>query len=221
MSIPETGSGPYPAVSLSVEGLACVRGGRAVFGGLGFEAAAGDAIELRGPNGAGKSSLLRLLAGLLHPAAGAVVWTGEDGAARPPLTYCGHRDPVKAWLTVREQLAWWRDLEGGGDVEAAAASMGIGALLDVAGGLLSAGQRRRLALARLALAETPVWLLDEPAVSLDEDGAALLVAMIGRHRARGGLAIVATHRATGLPHARTVTLDRAAPGGAAGGTDRP
>ena len=207
---------PYPTISLSVEGLACMRGSRAVFGGLGFEAVGGDAIELRGPNGAGKTSLLRLLAGLLPLAAGAVVWTGGDGADRPPLTYCGHRDPVKVWLTVREQLAWWRDLAGNGSVEAAAESMGIGALLEVAGGLLSAGQRRRLALARLALADTPVWLLDEPAVSLDEDGVALLMAMIGRHRERGGLAIVATHRPTGLPDARTVSLGRDAPGGADG-----
>ena len=216
MNAPENGSGAYPALSLSVEGLACMRGGRAVFGGLGFAAAGGDAIELRGPNGAGKSSLLRLLAGLLPPAAGAIVWTGGDGATRPPLTYCGHRDPVKAWLTVREQLAWWRDLDGNGSVEAAAGAMGIGPLLDVAGGLLSAGQRRRLALARLALAETPVWLLDEPAVSLDEDGVGLLMAMIGRHRARGGLVVVATHQPAGLPHARTVNLGRDAPDGADG-----
>ena len=214
MSTPERGSGTFPAISLSVAGLACVRGGRIVFGGLNFEGAGGDAIELRGPNGAGKTSLLRLLAGLLPPAAGAVAWTGGEGAARPPLAYCGHRDPVKAWLTVREQLAWWRDLAGSGNVEAAAGTLGIGPLLDVAGGLLSAGQRRRLALARLALAETPVWLLDEPAVSLDEDGIALLKAMIGRHRARGGLAIAATHQPLGLPGARTVTLDRDAPGGA-------
>lgn len=216
MSIPESGSGTYPALSLNVEGLGCIRGGRTVFGGLNFAGAGGDAIELRGPNGAGKSSLLRLLAGLLHPAAGAVVWTGGDGAPRPSLTYCGHRDPVKAWLTVREQLAWWRDLEGSGSVEAAAGALGIGSLLEVAGGLLSAGQRRRLALARLALAETPVWLLDEPTVSLDEEGVALLNAAIGRHRARGGLVIVATHQPTGLPGARTVTLAGKAPDGADG-----
>ena len=117
---------------------------------------------------------------------------------------------------MREQLAWWRDLEGNGAVEAAAGAMGIGPLLDIAGGLLSAGQRRRLALARLALAETPVWLLDEPAVSLDEDGVALLLAMIGRHRARGGLVIVATHQPAGLPDARTVNLGRDAPDGADG-----
>ena len=208
---------PYPTISLSVEGLACLRGDRVVFGGLSFESAGGDAIELRGPNGAGKTSLLRLLAGLLPPAAGAVVWTGVDGADRPALTYCGHRDPVKAWLTVREQLAWWRDLEGTDPVDAAAEAMGIASLLEVAGGLLSAGQRRRLALARLALAETPVWLLDEPAVSLDEDGSALLKTMIARHRARGGLVIVATHLPTGLPDARTVTL----PGDAHEGPDGP
>ena len=208
---------PYPMTSLSVEGLACVRGGRAVFGGLSFAGAGGDAIELRGPNGAGKSSLLRLLAGMLPPAAGAVVWTCGGETFRPALTYCGHRDPVKAWLTVREQLAWWRDLEGGGSVDAAAEAMGIVPLLEVAGGLLSAGQRRRLALARLALAGTPVWLLDEPAVSLDEDGASLLMAMIGRHRAGGGLAIVATHRPTDLPDARTVAL----PGDAREGPDGP
>lgn len=217
MSTPERGSGAYPAISLSVNGLACVRGGRAVFGALSFAGAGGDAIELRGPNGAGKSSLLRLLAGLLHPAAGAIVWTGHDGASRPGITHCGHRDPVKAWLTVREQLAWWRDLEGSGSVEAAAETIGIGALLDVAGGLLSAGQRRRLALARLAIAETPVWLLDEPTVSLDEEGVALLKAMIARHRALGGLAIAATHLPIGLPDARTVTL----PGGGSNRTAEP
>ncbi len=216
MIAPENGSGTYPALSLSVESLACVRGGRAVFDGLSFAGRGGDAIELRGPNGSGKSSLLRLLAGLLPPAAGAIVWTGGDAAAHPPLTYCGHRDPVKAWLTVREQLAWWRDLEGNGSVEAAAAAMGIGPLLNVSGGLLSAGQRRRLALARLAIAETPVWLLDEPAVSLDDDGVALLTAMIGRHRAHGGLVVVATHQPTGLPDARTVRLGRDAPDGADG-----
>lgn len=220
MNASETGSGTHPALSLKVEGLACVRGGRAVFGGLSFAGAGGDAIELHGPNGAGKSSLLRLLAGLLPPAAGTIVWTGGEEAARPPLTYCGHRDPVKAWLTVREQLAWWRDLEGGGGIKEAAGAMGLGPLLDVAGGLLSAGQRRRLALARLALAETPVWLLDEPAVSLDGEGAALLTAMIGRHRARGGMAIVATHQPTGLPNARTVVLGRGGPDGP-GGADGP
>ncbi len=202
----------YPALSLSVEGLACIRGGRAVFGGLSFAGAGGDAIELHGPNGAGKSSLLRLLAGLLHPAAGTIAWTGGDGASRPPLAYCGHRDPVKAWLTVAEQLAWWRDLEGSGSVEAAAGAMGIDPLLNIAGGLLSAGQRRRLALARLALADAPVWLLDEPAVSLDEAGAGLLLDMIGRHRARGGMVIVATHLPTGLPDARTVPLAGDTPG---------
>ncbi|MCY4395996.1 MAG: heme ABC exporter ATP-binding protein CcmA [Rhodospirillaceae bacterium] len=217
MDTPDSASGTYPAISLSVEGLACIRGGRAVFGGLSFAGAGGDAIELHGPNGAGKSSLLRLLAGLLHPAAGTIAWTAGDGAARPPLAYCGHRDPVKAWLTVREQLAWWRDLEGGGSVEGAAQAMGLGPLLEVAGGLLSAGQRRRLALARLALTEAPVWLLDEPTVSLDEDGAALLRTMIGRHRSQGGLAIAATHLPIGLPDARTVML----PGDAAEGPDGP
>ena len=207
--------GRHPAISLSVEGLACVRGGRAVFGGLSFEAAGGDIIELRGPNGAGKSSLLRLLAGLLHPAAGAIVWAGDDDATRPAIAYCGHRDPVKAWLSVREQLVYWRDLDGTGAVEAAAEAMGIVPLLEVAGGLLSAGQRRRLALARLALADAPVWLLDEPTVCLDEAGTALLEAMIGRHRLQGGMVVAATHRPLGLPDARTVTLGGAASGGAA------
>ncbi len=207
MSFAASDPGSYPAIALRVEGLGCRRGGRAVFAGLGFAGTGGDAIELRGPNGAGKSSLLRLLAGLLSPAAGSIVWTGGTADAGPPArAYCGHRDPVKAWLSVREHLAWWRDLEGGGTVEAAAAAMGLGALLDVAGGLLSAGQRRRLALARLALAAAPVWLLDEPTVGLDGQGIALLRAMIAQQRSRGGLAIAATHLPIGLPGARTVTL---------------
>lgn len=184
-------------MKLTGRDLACVRGEREVFSGLDLSVAAGTLLAVRGPNGAGKSSLLRLVAGLLRPSAGALAIEGGDPerAISEQAHYVGHLDAIKPALTVRENLAFWRDFQGGGAAipEEALARLGIGALGGFPAAILSAGQRRRLTLARLITARRPIWLLDEPTTALDVDGRALLDALIGEHLAGGGLALVATH----------------------------
>jgi heme exporter protein A len=198
-------------MTLSGRGLSCVRGGRRVFSGVGFAVAAGQALVLTGANGAGKSSLLRVIAGLIHPVAGRVVLDGGD----PELSvgeqahYVGHLDPLKPALTVTENLAFWtRFLNGGPDRrhgvdEAALIARGLGAvdLEDLAGlpaGYLSAGQRRRLSLARVLAAPRPVWLLDEPTTALDAASQQRLQAVMQAHLAGGGIIVAATHGPLGL-----------------------
>jgi len=192
-------------------GLACVRGDRLVFRGLGFTLAPGDALVLGGPNGSGKSSLLRLMAGLLVPTAGALTWDGvpvdaDREAQRARIGYLGHLDALKPALTVRETLTLHARLHGGrADVAAALAALGVTALIDRPCRFLSAGQRRRVALARLLVAPAPLWLLDEPTVGLDEAGLAAFRAAAAAHRRAGGAIVAATHAALGLADAATVT----------------
>jgi heme exporter protein A len=180
--------------------LLCVRGERRVFAGLDFAIAPGGLLVLTGPNGSGKSSLLRLMAGLLRPARGALYWDGapvaDDSEAQTArLHYLGHLDAVKPVLTVSENLAFWAALQGGAaaEVERALAAFDLTALAEVPGGMLSAGQRRRVALARLLVAPAEVWLLDEPTVGLDTASLARLSAVIAEHRLAGGRTIAATH----------------------------
>ena len=192
--------------------MACIRGERPVFSGVSFRLERGGALALVGPNGAGKSSLLRILAGLLKPAGGTLGWEGspvdEDGAAhRQRLHYVGHLDAVKPTLTAAENLDGWARFRGA--VRAAPdalAALGIADLADVPGRYLSAGQKRRLALARVLATPAPLWLLDEPTVTLDADAAARVDAMIAAHRAGGGMAIVATHGEIALDGARRLDL---------------
>jgi heme exporter protein A len=185
--------------------LACWRGERAVFAGVGLSVKPGDAVLLLGRNGAGKSTLLRVLAGLLAPAAGHISWQGRDVREDPAaharrLRYLGHLDALKPALTVRENLAFHAALTGG-DVAPALEALGLSALADLPGRMLSAGQRRRLALARLALAPAEIWLLDEPTLGLDAASVERLGALLAAHRARGGLVVAATHLPLPLPGA--------------------
>lgn len=198
-------------MQLSAHDLTCIRGGRTVFEGLSLDAGAGEGVLLTGPNGAGKSSLLRLLAGFLRPAEGRI--TLEGGAAEAPLAeqchFVGHLNGVKRALSVAENLAFWRDYLGGGDIGAALAAFALEPLAGIPAGMLSAGQARRLALARLALAPRPVWLLDEPAVSLDAAGQESLAGVIAAHLDAGGIAVAATHAPLGVDFAREIRLGRA------------
>ena len=185
---------------LSAENLACERGGRTVFSNQNFSLGSGEFLQLTGPNGSGKSSLLRLLASLSEPSQGKI--SLEGGA--PELTpgqqahYIAHSDASKSALTVTENLKFWRDFMGGGDLMRALQAVNLSTLTDYPVALLSAGQKRRLALARLALVPRAIWLLDEPSVGLDEASHKLLVALMNGHLREGGLIVAATHVALGL-----------------------
>ena len=199
---------------LVAEGLACRRGERLVFAGLDCRLPAGGALVLRGSNGSGKSSLLRLFATLLFPDAGRLLWDGapvfRDAARyRGLIHYVGHLDATKPALTPREMLAFWASLRGSAApaIESALAAFALGAVADRPCRWLSAGQRRRLALARLVAAPAPIWLLDEPNAALDGDGDARLATLIAEHRAAGGRVAVATHQPDVLGDATVIVLD--------------
>jgi heme exporter protein A len=195
-------------------GLACRRGEIPVFAALGFDVEAGGALWLAGPNGSGKSSLLRLMAGLLEPVEGAITWDGEAIAGdreahRTRLRYVGHLDAVKPHLTVAENLRFWAEYWDvpTAQVMPALERMGLAQLRDAAGRRLSAGQRRRLALARLLLAPAALWLLDEPTAALDSDGVALFTALIAECRAAGGIVVFSSHDLLSVPDLQQLTLE--------------
>lgn len=177
--------------------LACERGGRMVFTDLDFTARAGRMLVLRGPNGAGKTSLLRLIAGLAEPAAGSLIFEDAplpaDSQLGEHVHFIAHQDAIKLNLTVEENLKFWAGFLGGGDAAVAMQAMNLDQLGGYQAQLLSAGQKRRLGLARLALVEKPVWLLDEPTVGLDTASQQLLANMMTRHLEDGGIIIASTH----------------------------
>ena len=199
---------------LVAEGLACRRGERLVFEGLDCRLRCGGALILTGSNGSGKSSLLRLFATLLSPAAGELLWggvpVGRDASRyRALVHYVGHLDATKPTLTPREMLGFWAALRGTAApaIDEALAAFGLGGVGERPCGWLSAGQRRRLALARLVAARSPIWLLDEPTAALDSDGEARLLSLIAEHRAAGGRVAVATHQPLALRDAVVIKLD--------------
>jgi heme exporter protein A len=187
---------------LSGRGVRCVRGGREVFSGLDFEAAAGEALAVTGSNGSGKTSLLRLIAGLLTMADGSIGLEGGEAELTLPeqCHYLGHRDALKPALSVVENLSFWRDFLGGEafDAETSLAAVGLDHAAHLPAAYLSAGQRRRLSIGRLLAVRRPVWLLDEPTNALDTAGQTMFAALMGDHLSRGGLIIAATHAPLGI-----------------------
>lgn len=187
---------------LSGHGLRCVRGGREVFAGLEFAAASGEALAVVGRNGSGKTSLLRLIAGLLVPAGGKIALAGSDAELTLPeqCHYLGHRDALKPALSVVENLTFWADFLGGerGDATKTLATVGLDHATHLPAGFLSAGQRRRLSLARLLTVRRPVWLLDEPTNALDVAGQDMFGGLMREHLSRGGMIVAATHAPLGI-----------------------
>ena len=200
---------------LNAENLALARGGRRLAVGLSFEVRGGEALIVTGPNGAGKSTLLRVLAGLLAPAQGSLSLSGvapEDMATRAH--YLGHAEALKGALTAAENLSFWSAMLGidgaGMPAAQALARLALAHVHDLPVSYLSAGQRRRVAIARLLVAPRPVWLLDEPTTALDAASQARLGDLMGEHLAAGGLVVAATHSDLGLPNARELRLGVAA-----------
>ena len=187
---------------LAGRGLRCVRGGREVFAGLDFDADAGFALAVVGPNGAGKTSLLRLVAGLLAIEGGSIELIGGDAELTLPeqAHYLGHRDAIKPALTVTENLAFWAEFLGGTPADPAEciAAVGLAHAAALPAGFLSAGQRRRLSIARLLVVHRPIWLLDEPTSALDLASQRVFAGLMTAHLGRGGMIIAATHTPLGI-----------------------
>ncbi len=204
----------HSSAILTVENLALARGGRRLTSDLSFEVAAGQALVVTGPNGAGKSTLLRALAGLLAPTSGRIAFTSPDAPPDDPpglwAHYLGHSDALKSALTVRENLDFWAAALGGahqkGNPLEALAQVNLSHAADLPAGWLSAGQKRRAALARLFVARRPIWILDEPATALDAASQLRLAQAMADHRAQGGLIIAATHAPLGLEAARELRM---------------
>jgi len=229
-------------MKLAGRDLSCVRGGRRVFSGIDFSVGSGSALLLTGPNGAGKSSLLRMIAGLVRPEGGHFVLEGGDPelSIGEQAHYVGHLDPLKPALTVLENLEFWaRFLNGGGlhanlsnsnganaysdgvagplaagsELNEALAAVGLADLVSLPAGYLSAGQRRRLSLARVLVAPRRIWLLDEPTTALDAASQERLYRLMQAHLASGGILVAATHGPVGLADAAELRLGAGASGG--------
>jgi heme exporter protein A len=185
----------FPPLTLTATGLACRRGERVLVEGLDFAVRPGEALLLKGPNGAGKTTLLLTLYGAIRPAAGRFVFDGADPDGPPFLHLFGHQSAIKPRLSLVENLGFWLSVNGGGGLDPLAAldAVGLGALAALDAGYLSAGQTRRLSLARLLVTPRPVWLLDEPTAALDAEGEAMVARLIEAHLETGGMAIAATH----------------------------
>ncbi len=199
---------------MEIQGLSAIRGGRTLFAGLNCAVGRGALLVLRGPNGSGKSTLLRLIAGLRPPDSGQILCDGapiedDPDAHRRRVAYVGHLSAVKPALHVRGNLDLWS-----GDSRAVGQSLerfGLAHLTDIPARHLSAGQTRRLALARLLLDQAPLWLLDEPTVALDADALDVLEGVLAEHCANGGVAIVATHELGERAGAQTLRMEDFAP----------
>jgi len=209
-------SGSAGFLRLSGAGLTCVRGDRQVFAGLDFEVSGGETLALTGPNGAGKTTLLRLIAGLLAPTAGTLALEGgrAEAALAEQVHYVGHQDALKPALSVMENLRFWADFlgvaaSGESNCGRALEAVGLFQLAHLPAGYLSAGQRRRLALARLLAADRPVWLLDEPTAALDAASQEKLGGLMRTHLSGGGIVVAATHGPLPAPASRELRLGAA------------
>ena len=197
-------------MQLKADNLACSRGGREVFSGLNFSLSGGEALVVTGRNGAGKSSLLRMIAGLVHVAGGRLTLDGgaADASIAEQAHYVGHQDAVKPSLTVGENLQFWASYLGGGEptIDPALQAVDLTRLANLPAAYLSAGQRRRLSIARLVAVPRPLWLLDEPTSALDVPSQNRLADLMREHLAGGGMIVAAAHGPIGLERARELKM---------------
>lgn len=197
-------------MQLAGDNLACIRGGREVFAGLNFSLSGGEALVVTGRNGAGKSSLLRMIAGLISISGGQLALTGgeDDATLGEQAHYLGHQDAIKPSLSVGENLQFWADYLGGhrGEIGPALEAVDLAMLADLPAAYLSAGQRRRLSIARLVAVKRPLWLLDEPTSALDVQSQKRLAELMRGHLAGGGMIVAAAHGPIGLERARELVM---------------
>ena len=197
-------------MSLTVNALSCQRSGRTIFSNLSLDINPGEAVLLRGPNGAGKSTLLRVIAGLIPSVSGEISLNGTASTNRDDfqgqITYAGHLDAIKPQLTVAENLHFWAQLFNAENLAQTMDDFRLTEIADRPAHACSAGQKRRLGLARIAVTSRPLWLLDEPTVSLDTETTARFAATIDAHCAKGGMAFIATHFDLGLSAPRTFEM---------------
>ena len=193
-------SASHDEMRLAVHNLSCARGSVQVLAEVNFALNAGEALVLRGPNGSGKTTLLRAIAGLAEPLAGQIEAEPES------IAYSGHADGIKSQLSVEANLRFWAEVFGTRSIDKAVAAFDLAPLLTRRAGEMSAGQKRRLSLARLLVTGRPVWCLDEPTVSLDTENVARFANAVKTHLAEGGAALIATHIDLGLPNARSLDV---------------
>jgi heme exporter protein A len=198
-------------MKLRSEDLACERGGRRVFTGLNFSLSGGEALVVTGRNGAGKSSLLRVIAGLLRMSAGRLEFSGgePDASLGEQSHYQGHLDAMKPSLSVSENLRFWSEFLGASHrtpIQPALEAVDLGPLADLPAAYLSAGQRRRLSIARLVAVPRPIWLLDEPTSALDTQSQSRLAELMRDHLSGGGMIVAAAHGPIGLDNARELKM---------------
>ncbi|PCI06014.1 MAG: heme ABC transporter ATP-binding protein CcmA [Hyphomicrobiales bacterium] len=196
-------------MNLTAENLSAIRGEQTIFSNVSFSLKSGDLLLVTGTNGSGKSTLLRVIAGLLHTFSGKIELSGDDQPIQHQCHYLGHQNVLKPTMSVEENLDFWRKYCGSPDdeIEIALEKVGLAGVQDIPAGYLSAGQKRRIAIARLLVTKRTLWLVDEPTAALDAKSEKMFADILQTHLEKGGIAIAATHQPLGIKTAQKLDMD--------------